>query len=476
MSKPLDQYTALDSQAFADNIHREADGYWKPIYPSELNRPLKHVEADYNYKVLTGTLANYRIYPSALPPGSTGVAVEDFTGDDNKFLQLKYDVTEGWYWTVAPAAGVSTDENVKISAADTTSGYLEDKIVAGANVNITKQNTGANETIEISAYTPPASIGTLTTNGIISGLITNFAVGTNPEFVDWNGTLSPASTNNSALHIPFDMKITKVSVKYLDTTAASVDAAFDYQISVGKLTSPGASSDNANYVDYAGGNNVLNLTFANTDGNHFFEESSAISLSVTAGDVLVVRGHKVAGNNTGGSNEEVMVTVEYEKDYDYLLSGAAGPTGATGAAGPAGATGPAGPAGPTGPTGPAGSSLTGTYTYTQADLLANNLVDLLPAPAANEYYKFEITFEYHFGTTPYTISGFGNGNLLVPSARLESFVGGVMSSGSADKVIGFATGANSLGSALQFQLKTPSTLTGGDGQLIIKIFYDIITF
>ena len=457
MSKPLDQYTALDSQAFADNIHREADGYWKPIYPSELNRPLKHVEADYNYKVLTGTLANYRIYPSALPPGSTGVAVEDFTGDDNKFLQLKYDVTEGWYWTVAPAAGVSTDENVKISAADTTSGYLEDKIVAGANVNITKQNTGANETIEISAYTPPASIGTLTTNGIISGLITNFAVGTNPEFIDWNGTLSPASTNNSALHIPFDMRITKVSVKYLDTTAASVDAAFDYQISVGKLTAQGVSSENTNYVDYVGGSNVLNLTFANTNGNHFFEESSAISLSVTAGDVLVVRGDKVAGNNTGGSNEEVMVTVEYEKDYDYLLSGAAGPAGADGADGADGAQ---------------YANIT-TFTYTSADLLATNTVDLLGAPAANEYYDFKILFEYHFGTTPYSVIG---GGFQLPNSPNSTINAGPVPTGSIDEVSGIALGVNNLGAKLTFQLRPGTSVAGGDGELIIKIYYDTITF
>ena len=101
MSKLLDDYTAEDSSAFADNIHREAEGYWKPIYPSEVGRALKHVEADYNYKVLTGTVANYRIYPSTVSPGSTGAQVEDFTGDNDKVLTLKYDGTEGWYWTLS---------------------------------------------------------------------------------------------------------------------------------------------------------------------------------------------------------------------------------------------------------------------------------------------------------------------------------------------------------------------------------------
>ena len=101
MSKLLDNYTAADSDAFADNIHRDAEGYWKPIYPDEVGRALKHVEANYNYKVLTGTVANYRIYPSAVSPGSTGAQVEDFTGDDDKVLTLKYDGTEGWYWTLS---------------------------------------------------------------------------------------------------------------------------------------------------------------------------------------------------------------------------------------------------------------------------------------------------------------------------------------------------------------------------------------
>jgi len=100
VSKLLDNYTAADSDAFADNIHREAEGYWKPIYPDEVGRALKHIEANYNYKVLTGTVANYRIYPSAVSPGSTGAQVEDFTGDDDKVLTLKYDGTEGWYWTL----------------------------------------------------------------------------------------------------------------------------------------------------------------------------------------------------------------------------------------------------------------------------------------------------------------------------------------------------------------------------------------
>ena len=44
-----------------------------------------------------------------------------------------------------------SDGKVKISSADTTADYLEPKIVAGPNVLITKQNTGANENLLIEA-------------------------------------------------------------------------------------------------------------------------------------------------------------------------------------------------------------------------------------------------------------------------------------------------------------------------------------
>lgn len=48
------------------------------------------------------------------------------------------------------------DEKLKISNADTTEGFGEDKIIAGANININKLNTGANEQLQIVAVVPPA--------------------------------------------------------------------------------------------------------------------------------------------------------------------------------------------------------------------------------------------------------------------------------------------------------------------------------
>lgn len=66
--------------------------------------------------------------------------------------------------------GGGADENVKISAADTTTGFLEDKLLAGTNVTITKQNPGANETLTINST---GGGGTGTPQGPINSIQSN---------------------------------------------------------------------------------------------------------------------------------------------------------------------------------------------------------------------------------------------------------------------------------------------------------------
>jgi len=46
-------------------------------------------------------------------------------------------------------AGVAVDELVKVSATDTTAGYLSTELVAGGNITLTVQNPGADEKLEI---------------------------------------------------------------------------------------------------------------------------------------------------------------------------------------------------------------------------------------------------------------------------------------------------------------------------------------
>lgn len=62
---------------------------------------------------------------------------------------LTYDLANGWWEAATPVAG--QDELVKVSANDTTAGYLNGKLVAGTGITLTENNDGANETFTISA-------------------------------------------------------------------------------------------------------------------------------------------------------------------------------------------------------------------------------------------------------------------------------------------------------------------------------------
>lgn len=61
---------------------------------------------------------------------------------------------------------VSSDEKAKVSADDTTSGYLEDKLVAGTGITLTVNNPAGNETITIDASTGGIYNERFTTDGL----------------------------------------------------------------------------------------------------------------------------------------------------------------------------------------------------------------------------------------------------------------------------------------------------------------------
>jgi len=63
---------------------------------------------------------------------------------------LVYNSIEWYPDTVSGGGGDTDTKQVKVSADDTTEGYLEDKIVAGASVTVTTLNDGSDEDVEIS--------------------------------------------------------------------------------------------------------------------------------------------------------------------------------------------------------------------------------------------------------------------------------------------------------------------------------------
>lgn len=90
---------------------------------------------------------------AAARTGATGLVAADVGKvalqiDNKSFwgLQNHSPVT----WTQLNGGG-ATDELAKVSANDTTAGYLNGKLVAGTNITLTELNDGANETLQISA-------------------------------------------------------------------------------------------------------------------------------------------------------------------------------------------------------------------------------------------------------------------------------------------------------------------------------------
>lgn len=76
--------------------------------------------------------------------------------------------------------GASNDEKVKVSANDTTEGYLNGKLVAGSNITLTENNDGANETL------------TIASTGVSAGSITRSSLST--ATVELAGSLNTDTT------------------------------------------------------------------------------------------------------------------------------------------------------------------------------------------------------------------------------------------------------------------------------------------
>jgi microcystin-dependent protein len=108
-------------------------------------------------------------------------------------MYLRNSTNTAWIrWaTINASTGVLTvdkavDSNkVKVSSTDTTSAYLNEKIVAGTGITLTKGNTGANETYTVS----------FSGTGVPTGAIMAFPVATPPDgYLECNGSAVSRTT------------------------------------------------------------------------------------------------------------------------------------------------------------------------------------------------------------------------------------------------------------------------------------------
>lgn len=72
---------------------------------------------------------------------------------------------------IVNSAGIDTDEKAKVSANDTTAGYLNGKLVAGSGIGFTENNNGGNETLTV-------AVSNLDAGAITTGTIATARLGT----------------------------------------------------------------------------------------------------------------------------------------------------------------------------------------------------------------------------------------------------------------------------------------------------------
>jgi hypothetical protein len=123
--------------------------------------------------------------------------------------QIKY--WDGSSWT---GIGVNTDIQVKVSANDTTAGYLNGKLVAGSGITLSETNDGGNETLSIGGATLPTITGiapTVASNSATDIVITgtNFVITPNVELINSNGAIFYPNTivRNSATQVTINITL-----------------------------------------------------------------------------------------------------------------------------------------------------------------------------------------------------------------------------------------------------------------------------
>ena len=292
--------------------------------------------------------------------GSIGTHSDvDLTGLANDDV-LVYDNTSG---TFKPEQVASADEKVKVSATDTTSGYLFDKVVAGTNIVVTKANSGADEDIQIAANVFDRFVKVSANDAAASYLATKLVAGTNVTLTENNDggleTLTIAASGGSGS--PSAQPICVVS----STSTASIlrtvptvlswnverekDAGFVHSNTTNptriQVTSSGTYKINANVRVYSTSQRAQHVANLLINGVYQTQEygSSYIRNSGAASDywTLVINPDPIKLN----ANDYVEIQAQLDStttsytslfqgvDSSFSITKMTGETGATGATG-----------------------------------------------------------------------------------------------------------------------------------------------
>lgn len=150
--------------------------------------------------------------------------------DASNLLSFK-DAANGTKTLTQLAAASGADEKAKISSNDTTQGYLNGKLVAGAGITLTENNDGSSETLSVIASNTVATghtgLSSVTSGGLLVGAgtsnMTVIGPGTSGQVPTSNGSTIAMETPKS-LNVMSDIGLNSVTLT--DTTSQDLHGTF----------------------------------------------------------------------------------------------------------------------------------------------------------------------------------------------------------------------------------------------------------
>lgn len=182
-------------------------------------------------------------------------------------------------FTITASGGVITDELVKVSANDTTSGYLNGKLIQGSGILLTENNDGGNETFTID-HADTSSVTNLDTSGaqVIDTLT-----------FDTFGHVQTVTTRN----------LTPADIGATDTNWANTDLT---------MTASRAHSLNNDFLEWNFTNDTDSYIWWNGSGtSHYIQEHMQSSNDLYVTDYTASAGNSgsqiITGTTGGGGNQ-----------------------------------------------------------------------------------------------------------------------------------------------------------------------------
>lgn len=199
------------------------------------------------------------------------------------------------------------DHKVAISSADTAANYLENKLVAGTNVTLTKQNTGGNENIKIDV---PSSLE--------DHKVLDTAADTTPGFL--NSKIIAGIAMSSTIINPGANEIIRLDNPYPETFASRVSsgdttpAFLESKIIAG--TGITVTKENA------GGNEDLKIACTIAAEDHKVDATATDTTPGFLGSKITAGTGIALSLINPGANENIMITNVATEDHKVSISAA----------------------------------------------------------------------------------------------------------------------------------------------------------